>query len=452
MKNNNKIYIIFIVLFLVFWNPLSFYLLYKNTPVIYIKLIWGVYIFAFVIGIIAIWLIHKNKLDKKWKDFILSFVFAGITWGIIVCTNSSISNINNHEEERGIIFPKNKHLAINKTVEFEYNIFTNNIGLRDRNIDIEKGNKYRILCFGDSWTAGFGVEVENSYPRKLQDYFKDNNIEVINCGREGANPKEYFHFMKKAIPLLKPDLVLVGVLQLDDLAQLFQKKHKLPHKKREKRNFLDKYIKHSIGRIKEKLKTQKEKKYPRQINKNNVAFFSKKVSSYTKGQRLQYESLPDTCKTLYETGNLNSSLLNLYVDFSYRKVVFNTPNHPFTKEAKKYLNNIIKKMKLLCDKHNSKMIFVNLPMATFTGHKIITSPNDIFNEYFKENNNIDGIYRNIAQSNKIPYIELTNHFIELEDKTKYFFKFDYHPNKNGYSEIANYIGEELTKQNIIKLK
>jgi hypothetical protein len=126
--------------------------------------------------------------------------------------------------EQGIAFPKN-HLVTSKTTEYEYKIEPNSIRIRDKEINIDKGDKYRILCFGDSWTIGFGVNIEYSWPRKLQGYFVDygyDNVEVINCGRGGQYTTTHLEYMNKAIPLLKPNLVLVGVLQLDDLSQLYK--------------------------------------------------------------------------------------------------------------------------------------------------------------------------------------------------------------------------------------
>lgn len=78
-----------------------------------------------------------------------------------------------------------------------------------------------------------------------------------------------------------------------------------------------------------------------------------------------------------------------------------------------------------------------------TGHKVVRTSTDFLNPYFEKHNHIDSIYRSIAEKNQVPYIELTGHFINLKDKTGYFYKYDGHPNKNGYQEIADYIGKQL---------
>ena len=45
------------------------------------------------------------------------------------------------------------------------------------------------------------------------------------------------------------------------------------------------------------------------------------------------------------------------------------------------------------------------------------------------------------------YIELTEHFVGLQNKSEYFFKYDGHPNKKGYEEIvALNTAEELEPQ------
>lgn len=106
----------------------------------------------------------------------------------------------------------------------------------------------------------------------------------------------------------------------------------------------------------------------------------------------------------------------------------------------------------ICNKYNSDLIFINIPVNYFTGHIVIRTPSDILNSYYETHNNIDPIYRSIANSNNLPYIELTDHFISLQNKSKYLFKYDGHPNEKGYEEIAKYIGKQLIKNNHISNK
>ena len=91
-----------------------------------------------------------------------------------------------------------------------------------------------------------------------------------------------------------------------------------------------------------------------------------------------------------------------------------------------------------------------MPTNRFTGHIVIRTPSDVLNSYFETNNNIDPIYHSIANANDLPYMELTKHFIGLQNKSEYFFRYDGHPNEKGYEEIAQYIGKQLIEQNKLK--
>ena len=96
------------------------------------------------------------------------------------------------------------------------------------------------------------------------------------------------------------------------------------------------------------------------------------------------------------------------------------------------------------------MVFLNLPLNQFTGHIVERCPSDILNDYFKANNKIDSIYNKVAIDNDVPYHQLTEHFSELQDKQKYFYKFDGHPNEIGYAEMASEIGKYLLKNKFIQ--
>lgn len=453
MNSNNKIYSFFIILALLFWNPISYFLIYANTPIYPIKAIHVLYWIVFIGGVLLIFLIQKNLFNAKIKNFILVMAFTGILFSAFVIVDRAIGLILKNEvtqvqKQEWLIFEPNTN-ARYQTVEFDWVANINSLGLRDREINIDKGDRYRILCFGDSWTFGYGVNVEDSWPKKLEQYLLTNgfeNIEVINCGRPGQFTRTYKKYMEKIVPLLRPDLVLVGVLQMDDLAQLFKNTFTIDQAGpvetfvRRGKSVIIRYLKYSFKNILPPSRTIN-------ITSNWERTSKSMISDFKRWQKLRFSTLNDSVQSLFINGNLAPSLLNYYINYPDRTIIFNNPNHTATKFSIQEMNNDIQEMRDICYKHNSDLIFINIPMNYFTGHVVIRTPSDVLNPYFEKNNNIDPIYRSIANANNLPYIEMTDHFIGLQNKTEYLFKYDGHPNEKGYEEIAKYIGERLIKEN-----
>lgn len=67
-----------------------------------------------------------------------------------------------------------------------------------------------INAFGDSLTAGYGVNVENSYPSLLEKKLKENgyNYKVINSGVSGETTGDALRRLKKVIDS-KPEIVIL---------------------------------------------------------------------------------------------------------------------------------------------------------------------------------------------------------------------------------------------------
>ena len=453
MKSENIFYSTFIVIALLFWNPVSFYFIYSNTPFYSETIIQIFYWFIFICGILSIILILNNIVSHRIKNVIFSLSLLCITFPTFIFFDWAVGAVSKTDKpivykQKWQIYDPNSQ-ARYQTVEFDYYANLNSFGFRDREVPIEKIETYRILCFGDSWTFGWGVNVEDSWPKILEQYLIDNgfhNIEVINCGYPGQYTRKYYEYIKKVVPVLKPDLVLVGVLQLDDLAQLYQNKfiQEKPIKKwaRETRAIALRYLKYSFKNIFESKKSI-------EIKSNWIKTSKSMLEGFSHLQKIRFDALDDSVKSLFKNGDLNPGLMNYYINFPDRIIIFNNPNHPATIYATQEMNKDFQNMKDICYKYNSKLIFINLANNNFTGHKVIRNPSDILNDYFMNNNNIDIIYRSIADTNNLPYIELTNHFIRLKDKSGYFFKYDGHPNENGYNEIAQYIGNQLIEMDIL---
>lgn len=456
MNSKNNIYVLFIIASLIFWNPLSYFLIYDNAQIfsksqnLYFYIIYSI---LFSLGIVLIFLIKRNKLKEKYKNIIFSMSFVGIIFSLVVFANLIIGSLSNNEavsvnSPHNSIFKPNSSAKYH-TSEFDFVANINSLGLRDNEINIEKGDKYRILCFGDSWTYGWGVNIDDSWPKILEKYLNNNGynkIEVINCGRPGMYTTNYKQFMEAYVPLLKPDLVLVGVLQYEDLSQIYTNKFS----KREvfssgelRKIYLGKfikiftiYLKRSIENIIPLSETIDISAYWKKTNNNMI-------DGFHHWQNIRFSTLNDTVQSLFKSGNLEPGLLDLYINFPDRLTIFNNPNHPATKYALEVMINDVAEMRDICYDNNSNLIFVNIPMNYFTGHKVVRNPSDVLNNYYYENNHIDSIYHSVANTNNIPYIEMTDHFINLKNKSNYIFNYDGHPNKNGYYEIGQYIGNQL---------
>jgi lysophospholipase L1-like esterase len=453
MKNSKSVILFLIFVLVLMWNPLTAYIYYSAQEVYASKILSLIFWLIPIVGILAmVYVKRKDVVSPKVEGIIFNSAYAGILLGFLILINFLIgvftkpdtSNPDQVIKNEGLIFKPNS-AAVYTTVEFNYRADINALGLRNKEIKIEKEKgTYRILCFGDSWTFGWGVDVEYSWPMQMENYFRENGyakVEVINCGQGGQFTTTYQQFISKAVPLLKPDLVLVGVLQLDDLAQLFE--NKITTAKGNVNNpkfFVKSFLMASFGNYLKLVPVGNSEIDIRTVWEDNNKDL---INEFSGLRQLRFTTLSDTIQTLFRTGNLNPGLLNNYIDFPDRVAVFNNPQHPVTQEAIRNMSSDFEKMNAVCKANGAALMFVNLPMNYFTGHVVERMPSDVLNDFYQQNNHIDSIYAAIAKSNQLPYFQLTQHFKGLAEKEKYFFKYDGHPNKDGYREIAVEIGKHL---------
>jgi hypothetical protein len=106
---------------------------------------------------------------------------------------------------------------------------TNSMGLRGKEYDLGSPSQKRVLLLGDSFTFGYGVNVEANFASKLEELLNDNgnNWIVINAGHGGWGTLQESLYANDHFDLFKPDIIVLtfcGNDPSDDL--LFsQKRH-----------------------------------------------------------------------------------------------------------------------------------------------------------------------------------------------------------------------------------
>lgn len=106
--------------------------------------------------------------------------------------------------------------------EYTMGMFINSKGLRDREFSYEKpeGTK-RVLCLGDSYTFGYGVQAEETFSKRLEenlvaDQNNDMNWEVLNAGVGSTGTAHQLAYFKNEGYKYDPDLVVLCFLPAND--------------------------------------------------------------------------------------------------------------------------------------------------------------------------------------------------------------------------------------------
>ena len=104
----------------------------------------------------------------------------------------------------------------------------------DKPQDIVKaeGREYRILCLGDSWTVGAGLDREDSYPAQLEKILNaahsKRKFKVYNLGFHDFNSTMVLRKFKNAYPVLNPDIVVVMMGRSEPCGSFSQARSRRP--------------------------------------------------------------------------------------------------------------------------------------------------------------------------------------------------------------------------------
>ena len=111
-----------------------------------------------------------------------------------------------------------KNPALYRDTYQHVEIATNELGLRERPLKPHSTGEKRILVLGDSVAFGWGVRVEDAFPRQLERTLMrswSGPVETINSGVPGYNSNQELSFLDMYGARLQPDMVLLVYVDND---------------------------------------------------------------------------------------------------------------------------------------------------------------------------------------------------------------------------------------------
>jgi len=281
------------------------------------------------------------------------------------------------EKPVAIALPPNSTLSM-RSIDFHYTVVTNGIGLRERDLAPEPDpDVFRILCIGDSFTYGWGVPVEKSWVRQLEALLPEIDgrpVQTINAGRPGTSPLGYAKIAETAIPMLRPNLVLVGLLQLNDLVEIHFENLRPEHQLRvgienaAYRTFPSLW-RLAGGASPSGVTFQPVRQGVNEYLAHQRRWAKRKLKRAPEAGRARFDALDETVQRAYRKGMLNPQYLHYllnrekyyFVEHFYR----GNDGDPRVAEAVQEAGRSLARIRALGDRHGACTLAVSIPARDY---------------------------------------------------------------------------------------
>lgn len=161
-------------------------------------------------------------------EIFLRIFYAQFTLAIVEEREKTLNIFKDSEYLPWELNPGSEVRHIGSFNEWDVTVKINSKKLREHEINYTKPvGTYRLLVVGDSFTFGYGVELNETYPKVIEKLLLSNypakNSEVINAGyASGASIDTAYLFLKNEGLKYEPDMVIFGYLPGNDLLDIME--------------------------------------------------------------------------------------------------------------------------------------------------------------------------------------------------------------------------------------
>jgi lysophospholipase L1-like esterase len=368
----------------------------------------------------------------------------------------------------GLLFPP-RTTTRSVTTEFDYTASVNALGFRDRDFPVAKGPAYRILAIGDSYTYGWGVADDEPWPKVLERDLRrlEPRVEVANLGAPGASPTQYAETAERAVPLLRPDLVILCIVQGNDFGQMWWETQTVSDRlamlggprdfARLARAKLERTLGAVLGRLyPNTMRVVRDRAARRAAASPAVAARSDTISigeaqrtealaieaSFNAEQHARYEKLDPEVKELFRNGKLNPA--SIYYGVKMPKYyVLSEPDELNTRHGRAAVDRMAEdfaRVRAVASRYGAKAIIVSGPFGPYVNERLCRAAarmGNVCEPSLLTTTAPDDVVRLAATKAGLPFFAVTEEFRRTAVREPLFFELDGHLNKAGQQRYGD---------------
>lgn len=355
-----------------------------------------------------------------------------------------------------LIFPAGAHHTY-RSADFEYTVTTNDHGLRERPLPVHAPGSFLVAVIGDSFTYGWGVEAEETWVRQLETAFRTDGLDVtfLNLGKPGAGPDFYAEIAREAIPMLRPDLVVVGMLQNNDIASAGpQGLADLSS------GLLDpvlwlypntvRWLVERQSAPQEEVRTHLDMPPPESTAEQNVMWTRNAAEAFLKAmdadEHARYDQLDPAARAAFEAGLLNP----YFVDLALKNPGFYNGSldwrEMWMRHAVNRTGRYLAEVRRIAERNGARAVVVSVPDGPYVNREAWNNIQRVGFEVEPElltTTTPDDAIAHASRAARLPFVTVTPHMREHMETTGLFFELDGHLTVTGHALFAEALAPEL---------
>jgi lysophospholipase L1-like esterase len=340
-----------------------------------------------------------------------------------------------------------------KTMEykdFRYTASTNSMGLRDEEIPAEKEHAFRIAAIGDSYTYGWGVELEDAWIKQLETELRKAglDVEIVNAGQPGVGPVEYLRNTRAAMTRLHPDMILIGLLQGNDLNQCYLPPHIL---------WMARFFP-NLTRLVQEWDTLYAERKPLpesrgvQSSETHRAFLrdvaAQMLEELDPAARQRFDQLDPEVRELYHAGMINPWMVTEGVSYEDFFTQVTDLDHPVTQTKIRALGFLLGQIRKCAAAGGASVVAVSVPNGVYDNRYLFERVKRLgyqVNPAIQKSKAPDRAARMACEAAGVPFYEVTEVFRNRFDDPDLYFEFDHHFTPAGHRLFATHIAPFIRK-------